>query len=269
MAERFSKDLIELAAKVYTECGSGNEVARRLEVSHSTAYRLLAAGGVSLPDRHGSAVQEKKKKLHGEKAKEAAADYAGGMGKKELCEKYGVGWWAIRTAARDHGISFRCRGGRFRKLTVEEGAEAVRLYRDEKLSQAQVALKVGCSQAVVGRLLVGAGVKIHKTERVREKHGSWKGGRTKAGSGYMQVHVLPNDPMWCMASSAGYILEHRLVMARALGRPLGEHETVHHLDGDKMNNALSNLQLRFGKHGKGVALKCRCCGSSDIVTVEL
>jgi hypothetical protein len=59
-------------------------------------------------------------------------------------------------------------------------------------------------------------------------------------------------------------MEHRLVMARAIGRPLDSHETVHHIDGNRTSNALSNLQLRVGRHGKGVALRCRQCGSSDI-----
>jgi hypothetical protein len=81
--------------------------------------------------------------------------------------------------------------------------------------------------------------------------------------------VANDDPYRCMADSAGYVLEHRLEMARALGRPLSRQETVHHIDGNKLNNKLTNLQIRFGKHGKGVALKCRCCGSADIVPAEL
>lgn len=37
--------------------------------------------------------------------------------------------------------------------------------------------------------------------------------------------------------------EHRIVMERALGRPLTPDETVHHIDGDKLNNHISNLQI--------------------------
>lgn len=40
-----------------------------------------------------------------------------------------------------------------------------------------------------------------------------------------------------------YVKMHRLVMERALGRALLPHEDVHHLDGDKQNNSLENLQL--------------------------
>ena len=32
-------------------------------------------------------------------------------------------------------------------------------------------------------------------------------------------------------------------MEQAIGRPLTRRETVHHIDGDKLNNDVSNLQL--------------------------
>ena len=46
-----------------------------------------------------------------------------------------------------------------------------------------------------------------------------------------------------MADKDGYVYEHRLVIARSLGRCLEPGEEVHHLDGGKGDNALKNLEL--------------------------
>jgi hypothetical protein len=39
------------------------------------------------------------------------------------------------------------------------------------------------------------------------------------------------------------IAEHRAIMEDQLGRPLGAHEVVHHIDGDPLNNHQDNLTV--------------------------
>lgn len=100
-----------------------------------------------------------------------------------------------------------------------------------------------------------------------EKAAHWKGGRYIDDGGYVKVWAPRGHP--AATGNGGYIAEHRLVMEQALGRRLERGQTVHHINGDKQDNRIGNLQLRFGNHGRGQVLQCRACGSHDVVAAPL
>ena len=75
------------------------------------------------------------------------------------------------------------------------------------------------------------------------KHFRWKGGRRKLPNGYIWLRMYPNDPYYTMARKSGYALEHRIIMARYLGRCLSTQEQVHHKNGIRDDNRIENLEL--------------------------
>lgn len=64
-------------------------------------------------------------------------------------------------------------------------------------------------------------------------------GRTVDKYGYIQIY----NPAHPGSAITGYVPEHRLVMEKHLGRRLNADEVVHHVDGNKANNDISNLVL--------------------------
>src|SRR5262245_45329543 len=75
---------------------------------------------------------------------------------------------------------------------------------------------------------------------------AWKGGVTykRSKGNYIGPRYVRCPPhLLAMARSDGYVMEHRLVMATAIGRLLTRTEVVHHRDHDPRNNDPSNLVL--------------------------
>ena len=58
--------------------------------------------------------------------------------------------------------------------------------------------------------------------------------------GYLEICVGPNYPG---VNGSGRIMVHRKIMQEHLGRPLLKNENVHHKNGDRKDNRLSNLEL--------------------------
>lgn len=129
---------------------------------------------------------------------------------------------------------------------VQQGQKGRRKYCSRKCQSANAhALnRTGKAHSPEARQKMSESV---KGKQLREKSSQWKGGRflDSAGYAHVMIETLPpvsQDTARRMTPTK-YIMEHRIVMAMSLGRPLEKTELVHHLNGIKDDNRPENLTV--------------------------
>ena len=60
---------------------------------------------------------------------------------------------------------------------------------------------------------------------------------------------------------------HRLIMEEYLGRPLTREETVHHINGDRADNRLENLELWSSNQPSGQRIKDKLQWAKEIIAL--
>lgn len=128
-------------------------------------------------------------------------------------------------------------------------------YEVQEKSCKQIAKEIGATPGAVYSALKWLDVELRQSKealtlrypkgRFGENAAHWKGGRKYTSAGHVMVYAL-NHPN---ATKDGYVMEHRLVMEKYLGRYLDKKEIVHHINGIKDDNRLENLML-FGNHAE-------------------
>jgi hypothetical protein len=93
-----------------------------------------------------------------------------------------------------------------------------------------------------------SGMKFPGTGLAGASNPAWKGGVTyfKRKGKYANQsikYVRCPAEFLPMARKDGYVMEHRLNVAMAIGRPLTRAECVHHKNHDATDNSLANLEL--------------------------
>jgi len=133
---------------------------------------------------------------------------------------------------------------------MNEPANKVR-FDDEKLADdyekrmpvTEIAEEYSCSTGAVYRRLRELGIVRSRSEAAKGHVPHNRKGRYRDSQGYIYIQLRSDSPLWAMSNYAGYVREHRLVMARQLERPLERWEVVHHKNGIKDDNRPGNLVL--------------------------
>jgi HNH endonuclease len=252
----FGPDRLNQMLRKYREGSTTTELAALFGCSRKYLHKFLRAEGIST----------RKAKIPQSKRGALVALYEKGASLNELADRYNCTQRTVTKALREAGARIRGQGGSPSPLDPQLVKDTLTLKQDG-LTQTAIAGRLGCSVNVVGRVLVDHGL---TAKPQGPDHPLWKGGVAKTEDGYILVAMSVGHPFAPqMRRSNGYCLEHRLVMAEHLGRPLRRSETVHHLNGVKMDNRIENLQMRQGKHGKHECFRCQDCGSLNVTPVEL
>lgn len=81
----------------------------------------------------------------------------------------------------------------------------------------------------------------HNNHKKGKEHYRWNSERMIASNGYARVRVGKEHPF---ADANGYIYEHLYVWLNAGMSAPKEDEIIHHMNGDKLDNRLENLELK-------------------------
>lgn len=97
-----------------------------------------------------------------------------------------------------------------------------------------------------GRLCSTECRSLYRRLSYQRKHAGRTNTRRIAKNGYVRLVISGVD-----GGESRDVFEHRYVMEKSLGRTLHPEETVHHINGDRQDNRLENLELFSSRHGPG------------------
>lgn len=123
------------------------------------------------------------------------------------------------------------------KTQIDE-ADLIRRYQASRAAVREIAAEYGVSIQAIYSRLKSLGVKLRSGgdasigTQAKEHNPNWKGGRYIGSNGY--VYAL---------AAGKHQLEHRVIAAQMLGRPLLKQEVVHHKNHVITDNRPENLEI--------------------------
>jgi len=120
---------------------------------------------------------------------------------------------------------------------------------------------VACGKTPRKSKISEAAMKNSILARTGKTGGNNRGGRIIDRFGYVQVWA--KDHPNC--KSSGYVHEHRIVMSKHLGRPLLKGENIHHINGDRSDNRIENLELWTTQQPSGQRVEDKISWAKDFL----
>lgn len=158
------------------------------------------------------------------------------MTQTEIGKMYGVRYATVGKWLRAYGIKKR---EEYAMVTITP-EELRHLYIDKQMPARSIAVRLGCSRQAIEARIIEFGLTLTKAQITeRTKRANPRGyERKRTGDGYVFIWQ-PGHPM-CVN---GYVLEHRLLAEKAVGRYLTKEEQVHHINMIKLDNRIENLAV--------------------------
>lgn len=222
--------------RLWREGFSVPKIARTVSTRNDTVSHVLRERGIEA--RYGG----KNRRFSDSQVETLAAEYRAGASLTELVRRHGGSPALIRNAFRRHGVPLRNKGNHKEYWPPERVAWLREQYENGR-SNVDIARELGLAARTIGNKLLSLGIAPRGPVLKGPAHHSWRGGVSITDGGYIQVKMPDDDPMIAMRNADGYVLEHRLVMARKLGRPLLPAENPHHKNLIRTDNDPSNLEL--------------------------
>lgn len=160
--------------------------------------------------------------------------YNNGMTVAQVGKAYHISTGKAFYLLRDAGCIFRRSGNAGKKMSDDFRRKMSEIHKGKKLSD-EAKKKISLANSCNFNGLNGYG---HTKKHNR---------------GY----VLAYAPLHPNAHSDGYVMLHTVTMERALGRYLTKDEVVHHINHDRQDNRLENLQLMTKKDHMTMHMKER------------
>jgi len=176
---------------------------------------------------------------------------------QQVADLFGCSMSTFRRALRLYDLKGKKRESENKFLRDKDWLRDVYIIKQKSIRQ--IAQEINSTIGAVHSAIRHLGIKTRKARealrlkypsgRFGDKAANWKGGKIFAGRA--KRYIYQHQPDHPHANTEGYVMEHRLVVEKQLGRYLDPKEIVHHKDGNTHNNNSRNLEVcKQGEHSR-------------------